>query len=378
MFFSASARLAEATADLGDLASRFDSWLEDATDGWLIEAENVAASLGEREDRIEFLLEQAALSEIGLLIAEDYLRCPSSDYRVLLSDVQAALANEDEIRCPNCQHAFTGDEERSVAYRLTKEAADEAQARHARPRRRLAILTALDLELRAVLAHIDDPQRHTGSDGTVYLTGTFETAGAVWEISAAAIGAGNVGAAAAMPSVIFDTDPEAVFFVGIAGGIKDVELGDVVAPDQVFLYSAGKAGATFIPSANVYRPTYALVSNARATVNQDLWQKRIVSAPAEPPKALIEPIAAGEQVVSSTRSATYKLIRKHYQRAVAVEMEGGGFLAGTYRHLKVESLVVRGISDLLDDKDLTDAAGWQRRAAAHAAAFAFEVIANMP
>jgi len=46
--------------------------------------------------------------------------------------------------------------------------------------------------------------------------------------------------------------------------------------------------------------------------------------------------------------------------------------------LGVGSLVVRGISDLIENKAASDAGGWQPRAADHAAAFVFEVIANIP
>jgi len=378
MFFSASARLAEATADLGALAARFDEWLEDANESWLIETRNVAASLGQREDKVEYLLEQAARPETGLLVPERYVRCSNCENLVPIDDVEEARESEEPLDCSHCGRPLTGEEPDVTAYRLAPDAAAEARSRRERPRRKIAILTALELELRAVLAHVKDVRRENSAQGTVYLVGTFETETAMWEVAAVAIGAGDLGAAAEAERVITRFSPEVVFFVGVAGGIKDVTLGDVVVPDQVFLYESGKAGEEFRPNPESYRPTQGLLSNARATSYEENWQSRIVSPPPSPPKVLIQPIAAGEQVVTSTESPTYERIRQHYGRAVAVEMEGAGFLRGAHGNLGVGSLVVRGISDLIDNKAEADAGGSQPRAADHAAAFAFEVIVNIP
>ena len=81
-------------------------------------------------------------------------------------------------------------------------------------------------------------------------------------------------------------------------------------------------------------------------------------------------------MVTSTRTRLYKFLRKTYGDAVAVEMEGRGFLKATRANRQVEALVVRGISDLLAGKSEADASGSQEVAARHAAAFAFEVLAK--
>ena len=59
-------------------------------------------------------------------------------------------------------------------------------------------------------------------------------------------------------------------------------------------------------------------------------------------------------------------------------MEGHGFLLGVHINHPVQGIVVRGISDCLDEKNPVDDDVWQPRAARHAAAFAFQVLAKFP
>ena len=166
---------------------------------------------------------------------------------------------------------------------------------------------------------------------------------------------------------------------GVAGGIKDVGLGDVVAATKIYAYEAGKDEGSFKPRPEIGESTYALVQRARTVARDGTWASRIVGGSPHPaPKALVGPMAAGEKIVGDTISYSYSLIRQHYGDALAVEMEGYGFLqAALMNNGQAPALVVRGISDLIKGKDEADRSGSQPRAAAHAAAFAFEVLANL-
>lgn len=242
---------------------------------------------------------------------------------------------------------------------------------------RAVILTALGVEYNAVRAHLSG-LREEVHKGTVYERGTFSSGGRVWEVGIVEIGAGNAGAAFEAERAISYFNPSVALFVGVAGGVKDVRVGDVVAATRVYGYESGKTESVFKARPDVGESTYAMVQRAKAEVRKGGWQARIMGEMAsEPPRALVGPIAAGEKVIASTESDLYMFLRSNYNDTIAVEMEGRGFLAATHANAHVRALVVRGISDLLNDKSDLDDAVRQDIAARYAGAFAFEVLAKL-
>ncbi|OLP17410.1 hypothetical protein BST81_16590 [Leptolyngbya sp. 'hensonii'] len=238
----------------------------------------------------------------------------------------------------------------------------------------VVILTALPEEFLAVEEHVVDRYEVQHPDGTVYECGRFKLGG--WTVAIGETGQGNVNAADETQRAIVHFKPDVVLFVGVAGGRKDVMLGDVVAAEKVYNYESGRDEDIFKPRPEARRSSYPLEQRARAVARDWLRRKK------EPgneslPRAFVGAIAAGESVVASTDSATEKLLQRNYGDALAVEKEGYGFLEAARRSRGVSAMVIRGISDLLDGKAEADAKGGQETAARHASRFAFELLAKL-
>jgi len=242
------------------------------------------------------------------------------------------------------------------------------------PRRRAVIITAIPVEFAAVRRHLTGLRIERHPQGSLYEIGTFDD----WDVLIAEIGAGNEQAAFEAERAVGHFRPELAMFVGVAGGVKDVALGDVVVANGVYGYESGKDAKTFRPRPRVGNSNYELVQTARYVARSNDWHARIHPPPRRPPKVLIGRLASGNKVMANSRSTLARLLRDSYGDTLAVEMEGIGFMTALQANNMVRAIDVRGISDLLDNKKKSDSAGWQKRAAANAAAFAFALLALSP
>jgi nucleoside phosphorylase len=184
------------------------------------------------------------------------------------------------------------------------------------PRRLAVIITALPVERAAVLEHLRNVAEEPELRGSIYRRGIFDERSDPWDVIVAEIGAGNQGAAAEAERVIAQYSPQVALFVGVAGAIKDLKHGDVVASTKVYGYESGKdeeGGLKTRPA--VQLSAYGLEQRARYESGEPDWRQRIKgpgsSGHGAAPEAKVAPIAAGEKVVASNRSQIYHFIRRH-------------------------------------------------------------------
>ena len=238
------------------------------------------------------------------------------------------------------------------------------------------ILTALSVEYQAVRAYLSKchEKEHRGA---LYEQGSFSMKGRTWEVGLVQIRPGNTAAFEIDRAIDFFR-PSIALFVGIAGGIKDVRIGDVVVATKVYAYESGKAfGQRFLARPDVGESSYRLVQRAQAEARKKSWLHRIREHTGSAPQVFIGAIASGEKVIASTRSDIYRFLKTEYSDALAVEMEARGFLKATHANENVQALIIRGISDLLTGKNKADASGTQELAARHASAFAYEILSRL-
>lgn len=236
----------------------------------------------------------------------------------------------------------------------------------------------------AVKEHVQDLQDDLEAPGVVFERGYFIGEGWYWEIGLASIGQGNPNAAAHTQQAVDLYSPDVILFVGVAGGLKDVQIGDVVACDEVFAYEYSKeveigGEQISLPRVHSVRASARLVARAYAQSGKAPWGEH---GPAQvdthgDARAFVGPIAAGEKVQEATRGHVYDYLRRNFSHALGVEMEGYGFMLTAFDHAESQAMVIRGISDLLANKAESDAGGSQKLAARNAAAFAFQLLRSL-
>ena len=240
------------------------------------------------------------------------------------------------------------------------------------------ILTAIQKEYSAVRLHLVELTQEKSKQNTIFERGIFKNGRNDWQVGIVEVGMGNTNSGIMAERAISHFNPSVMIFVGIAGGIKDVKLGDLVVAEKVYDYESGKIGVRTFTRPEVGNSSYAILQRAKYVARDEIWKNRIKDNRGLVllPSVIVKPIATGEKVLTSTSSKEFNMICRNFNDAVAIEMEGKGFLSATHAYPHIEALIVRGISDLIDDKDKAEKQGYQEIASSNASAFAFEVLSQ--
>ncbi|GAA2124337.1 hypothetical protein [Glycomyces algeriensis] len=236
------------------------------------------------------------------------------------------------------------------------------------------LCTPIDLERNAVLDLLAG-HRFTDHevDGAQYRETEFEGPKGIWKLVLAMAGRGNERAAASVEHALATWRPQILILCGIAGGLRDARIGDVVAATKVYGYEVGEdTDAETLPRPEALSTSFPLHQRAQLLTEDASWAIALDGRP----RVFHRPIASGAKVITGNASAAAEHIRRYSGDAQAVDTESFGAMAAADRRRTVEATVVRGISDLLGDK--TKAADKLRQpiAARNAAAFALALIAH--
>ncbi len=236
----------------------------------------------------------------------------------------------------------------------------------------LAIITPIQVELDAVLSKLPS-YREQILEGIRYLHVPFNGIHHSFNLVLQLGGAKNENTALATEKVMRKFMPQAVILCGVAGGVKDVNIGDVVVGTKFYGYDFGKVtsdGFKTRPESGYY--SKHLLATAQSVAANAVWRNRCRNN--QPCKVIFGAIAAANKVVAATDSAEFRRIKDDFNDTTAVEMEAVGFSQAMHFYPNIPHINIRGISDLLNNKSKSDEGGSQELAADNMAAFVLELV----
>lgn len=247
----------------------------------------------------------------------------------------------------------------------------------------IIVMTALELEREAVEKHLLNMEviKHP-STGTDYTKGNFFVHQKKFDVIVGRTDQTNINAALETERALEFFDPEYVFFVGIAGGLKDVVVGDIVIGADVYGFERGKAEENnFKPRPKFGSSTYELERMAGNYSKSEDWKQKSINLNnpefSDEIRTYTGTIASGEKVDASNTSDLHLFLKQNVSHALAIEMEGMGFLEVCRMRPAVKTLLLRGISDLVGNKGEMDGKGSQPYASQNVSEFLFGIIGQL-
>jgi nucleoside phosphorylase len=226
----------------------------------------------------------------------------------------------------------------------------------------IAIITILEEEYEAVYNLLENPQQVVGSSDLdnqhAWVVGEVHTptSSSPYTVALAmSPRAGTNAAVIATKNTILAFDPHCILVVGVAGGLGETKLGDVVVADRICAYEYGKIDHGFQPRHDLDSPTDAAIVSAARTLRTrhrywytELTPHQEVGTP--PPRIIVGKVASGDKVVDDTTDQFFANVIESREKLQAVEMEGAGAAAAIQDAREMRQAIsfgmIRGISDL--------------------------------
>lgn len=225
---------------------------------------------------------------------------------------------------------------------------------------KLLLLTPIEKEFSFIKSYLNNG-RYVHKEGVDYFKGSFEG----YEIVILQSGSKTDVTALSTQISLQHWQPDLIFLLGIAGGIKDTKIGDLVIGTKAYGYESGK----YIDSDFLSRPDVIPYDPLLISTLQRFSQN--IPKSAQTGKIYFGPIASGNKLIASKQSIGFQTIKKYYNDTIAVEMEAIGFAKAITRPPQYRGINIRAISDLIDDKQKTDQLGGQEEALHNLCSFFF-------
>ena len=239
----------------------------------------------------------------------------------------------------------------------------------------VALLSVTSTEFRAVMHFHDWKAKTFPNDDQIYDAAEFENKGKKCSVVHAKIPEmGMTAAAATAMKVIFTFRPRYLIMVGIAAGVAKTDIeeqmyGDVIVPDIVWNYSAGK----FVSPDKakiVYGDLGFLPRSTSESIPEEImpYIRQAIESDENPCHVFIGPMACGSTVVAS-RELLEKQVYSQYRHTAGLDMESYAVVydANHSNDPKPIPIIVKSVCDFADSKKSDD---YQRFAAYSSCEFA--------
>ncbi|MGI6264539.1 MAG: hypothetical protein ACOYJY_03625, partial [Acutalibacteraceae bacterium] len=246
----------------------------------------------------------------------------------------------------------------------------------------VALLSVTTTEFRAVTHFHDWKAKTFPGDEQIYDVASFERNGKTRSLVHAKISEmGMTAAAATAMKMIYTFRPRYLIMVGIAAGVAKTELeeqmyGDVIVPDIVWNYSAGK----FVSPDKakiVYGNLGFLPRSTSESIPEEIlpYLQKAAESEDNPCHVFIGPMACGSTVVAS-RELLEKQVYSQYQHTAGLDMESYAvvYAANHAADPKPIPIIVKSVCDFADNAKSDD---YQRFAAYSSCEFAKYLYENI-